>query len=85
MIVIENLLLFSAGVVVGIPLSILATKWAIWYTTKDLMYLDIQAGPEVYVITIVIALLSTLIASYISAMHITKLKLADTIREKLIT
>ena len=83
MVVVENLLLFGAGVVVGIPLSILATRWAIWYTTKDLMYLDIRAGPEVYVITILIAFLSTVIASYISARHITKLRIADIIRQKL--
>jgi ABC-type antimicrobial peptide transport system permease subunit len=81
--VIENLLLFGAGVVVGIPISIVATKWAIWYTTKDLMYLDIQAGPEVYAVTILIALVTTVCASYISAIHITKLKLADIIRQKL--
>jgi putative ABC transport system permease protein len=85
MVVLENVLLFGAGVVVGIPISILATKWAIWYITNDLMYFNIQAGPEVYIITIIIALLSTVAASYISAKHITKLKLADIIRQKLTT
>lgn len=83
MVVMENLLLFGAGVVVGIPLSLLTTKWAIWYTTQDLMRFDITAGPEVYIVTISIALLSTFLASVISAMHVTKQKLPDIIRQKL--
>ncbi|MBN1390442.1 MAG: ABC transporter permease [Candidatus Thermoplasmatota archaeon] len=85
MIVLETLILLSGGLIIGLPLGVLTTKWAMAYLVKDLMYYVIRVDPMVFIITMAIAVLSAVMASYISARHITKAKLADTIRQRAIT
>ncbi|MGA1873599.1 MAG: ABC transporter permease [Thermoplasmatota archaeon] len=85
MIVLETLILLTGGLIIGLPLGVITTKWAMAYLVKDLMYYVINVDAAVYVITALIAVLSAVIASYISARHITKAKLADTIRQRAIT
>jgi putative ABC transport system permease protein len=85
MIVLETLILLTGGLVVGLPLGVITTKWAMAYLVKDLMYYVITVDLVVYIITALIAIISAVIASYVSARHITKAKLADTIRQRAIT
>ena len=66
----------------GLPLGVITTKWAMAYLVKDLMYYVIHVDMAVYVITGLIAIASAVVASYISARHITKARLADTIRQR---
>ncbi|MGA1794039.1 MAG: ABC transporter permease [Thermoplasmatota archaeon] len=85
MIVLETLILLTGGLVIGLPLGVLTTKWAMAYIVKDLMYYVINVDIAVYLITALLAILSAVVASYVSARHITKAKLADTIRQRAIT
>jgi putative ABC transport system permease protein len=85
MIVLETLILLTGGLIIGLPLGVFTTRWAMAYMVKDLMYYVIRVDPWVFIITGAIAVLSAIIASYISARHITKAKLADTIRQRAIT
>jgi putative ABC transport system permease protein len=85
MIVMETLILLAGGLIIGLPLGVLTTKWAMAYLVKDLMYYVINVDVAVYVITALVATISAVAASYISARHITKAKLADTIRQRAIT
>jgi len=81
----ESVLLLLASLIIGLPLGLLSTKWTMAYLVEDLMYFQLNVGPAAYVITAAIALLATLAASYVSARHITKQNLADTIRNKMIS
>ncbi|MGA1848085.1 MAG: ABC transporter permease [Thermoplasmatota archaeon] len=85
MIVLETLILLTGGLIIGLPLGVFTTRWAMAYMVKDLMYYVIRVDPLVFIITGAVAILSAVIASYISARHITKAKLADTIRQRAIT
>jgi putative ABC transport system permease protein len=85
MIVLETLILLAGGLIVGLPLGVITTKWAMAYLVKDLMYYVIHVDVWVYLITGSIAVVSAVAASYISARYITKAKLADTIRQRAIT
>ncbi|MBN1539062.1 MAG: ABC transporter permease, partial [Candidatus Thermoplasmatota archaeon] len=58
MIVLETLLLLTGGLVIGLPLGVLTTKWAMAYIVKDLMYYVINIDPSVYIFTALIAVLS---------------------------
>lgn len=82
MIVLETMILLTGGLIIGLPLGVLTTKWAMAYMVKDLMYYVINVDPIVYVISAVIAVLSALISSYISARYITKIQLVDIIRQR---
>lgn len=82
MIVLETLILLLGGLVIGLPLGFFTTKWAMAYLVKDLMYYIITIDISVYVITAFIAIVSATMASYISANHITKVKLVDAIRHR---
>jgi len=85
MIVLETLILLTGGLIIGLPLGVFTTRWAMAYMVKDLMYYVIRVDPWVFIITGAVAVLSAVVASYISARHITKAKLADTIRQRAIT
>ncbi len=50
--------------------------------TAGLMYYDMEIAPMVYVLTVLIALVSAVLASLMSARRITKEKLVDAIRER---
>lgn len=82
MIVMETLIMLAGGLVIGLPLGYFTTKWAMAYMVKDLMYYVIRVDPSVYLITAVIAIISAMAASYVSARHITKIKLVDAIRQR---
>jgi putative ABC transport system permease protein len=82
MIVMETLILLGGGLIIGLPLGYFTTRWAMAYLVKDLMYYVISVDISVYIITGTFAILSAVIASYISANHITKVKLVDAIRQR---
>ncbi len=82
MIVLETLILLFGGLAIGLPLGFFTTKWAMAYMVKDLMYYVISVDASVYIITAGIAILSGVVASYVSARHITKVKLVDAIRQR---
>ncbi|MEA3557836.1 MAG: FtsX-like permease family protein [Candidatus Thermoplasmatota archaeon] len=82
MIVLETLILISGGVIIGLPLGFITTKWAMAYMVKDLMYYVINVDASVYIITAGIAIISAVVASFISARHITKVKLVNAIRHR---
>ena len=82
MIVLETLILLIGGLAIGLPLGFYTTKWAMAYMVEDLMYYIITVDVWVYVVTGLIATISAVIASYVSANHITKVKLVDAIRHR---
>lgn len=82
MIVLETLILLAGGLVIGLPLGYFTTRWAMAYMVQDLMYYIINVDLSVFVITASIAVISAVIASYVSANHITKVKLVDAIRHR---
>jgi putative ABC transport system permease protein len=82
MIVLETLLLLSGGLAIGLPLGYFTTRWAMAFMVKDLMYYLISVDIWVYFVTGLIAVISAVLASYISANHITKVKLVDAIRHR---
>ncbi|MGA1849087.1 MAG: ABC transporter permease, partial [Thermoplasmatota archaeon] len=82
MIVLETLILLAGGLVIGLPLGFFTTKWAMAYMVKDLMYYFITVDIWVYFVTAAVAVVSAVISSYISANHITKVKLVDAIRHR---
>jgi putative ABC transport system permease protein len=81
----ESLLLLIPSVVIGIIISDLSTSWITTAIIKDLMYYKIVVGASTYVAATVIAIISAYLASYVSARHITKLKLVDAIRQRMLT
>ena len=85
MVVGESLIVLVGGVVIGLPLGLLTTKWTMSYLVQDLMYFEMEIGLSVYVLTAVIAAIATVAASMISGRHIIKANLADTIRQRIIT
>jgi ABC-type antimicrobial peptide transport system permease subunit len=82
LVVSETSIMLAGGLIIGLPLGYFATKWAMAEMTADLMYYDLQIAPEVYILTVLIALGSAVLASLVSARHITKEKLVDAIRER---
>ncbi|MFO8050492.1 MAG: FtsX-like permease family protein [Thermoplasmatota archaeon] len=82
MIVLETLILLAGGLMIGLPLGFFTTKWSMAYLVKDLMHYVITVDLLVYLITGALALVSAVAASYISARHITRLKLVDAIRQR---
>jgi len=85
LVVSESLILLAGGLLIGLPLGLFATQWTMSYLVKGLMYYVLEVGISVYLITAIIAFVATFIASFVSAMHITRTKLADTIRHRIIT
>ncbi|MFW3147092.1 MAG: FtsX-like permease family protein, partial [Thermoplasmatota archaeon] len=85
MIVLETLMILVGGLIIGLPLGVLTTKWAMAFLVKDLIYYVISVDPLVYIITALIAIISAVAASYISARHITKARLFDLIRQRAVT
>ena len=81
----ESLLLLVPSVIIGIVISDFSTSWITSSIVKDLMYYKIVVGAPTYVSAIVIAIISAYLASYVSARHITKLKLVDAIRQRMLT
>jgi putative ABC transport system permease protein len=84
MIINESLLLLLGGLVIGLPLAYYSTQWAMRVISQDLMYYEMEIGIAVYVLTALIALISTVIAAFISSRHIIKQKLVDSIRQRTI-
>ncbi len=82
MIVLETMILLAGGLLIGLPLGFFTTRWAMAYMVKDLMYYIISVDVWVYFVTGLIAAISAILASYISANHITKVKLVDAIRHR---
>jgi putative ABC transport system permease protein len=82
MIVNESMILLVFGLIIGLPLAYYATQWAMWYIVQDLMYYELGIGISTYLITAIIAIISTTVASFVSSRHITKQKLADAIRHR---
>ena len=85
MIVTETLILLAGGLALGLPLGVITTRWAMSYMVEGMMYYVLEVPIAVYVITGSIATLSAVIASYVSANHITKVKLSDAIRQRAVT
>ncbi len=85
MIVTETLILLAGGLAIGLPLGVMTTRWAMAYMVEGMMYYVLEVPFLVYVITAAIAILSAVIASYMSANHITKVKLSDAIRQRAVT
>ena len=85
MITSESILLLTASLVIGLPLGRLVTQWTMSYLVGDLMYYVLEIDFYVYLFTAAIAVASTIISSYVSSLHITKQKLADTIRHRITT
>jgi len=73
------------ALIIGLPLSFYITQWAMWYIAGDIMYYELGIAPSIYILTALFALISALSASLISGRHITKLKLADAIRQRIIS
>lgn len=84
MIVNESMLLLLGGLIVGLPLAFYSTQWAMRVIAQDLMYYELEIGPLVYILTALLALISTALASFISSRHIIKQKLVDSIRQRTI-
>ncbi len=82
MIMVETLILLVGGLLIGLPLGVITTKWAMAFMVKDLMYYVIEVGPWVYIVTAMIAVISALAASYISGRYIIKTKLVNAIRQR---
>jgi putative ABC transport system permease protein len=78
-------ILLVPGIIIGLILGVFATQWIIGAIVQNLMYYNIVVGPTTYVVTAIIAALAAYLAAYISARHITKLKLVDTIRQRMLT
>ena len=85
MVVSESLFLLVLGLIIGLPLGALTSQWTFEYLMAELMYFDITIDPAAYIYTSLIAVAATVLSSFISARHITKQKLADTIRNKMIS
>jgi len=85
LIVNESLILLTFALIIGLPLAYYITQFAMAYIVQDLMYYQLDIGFYTYAITAVIAILSTMVASFVSSRHITKLELADTIRNRTIS
>lgn len=78
----EVLFLLGGELIVGLPLSAYVTKWAMEYITQDLMYYYIDIPAAVYLITGAIALIAGVLAAWVSARHLTEVKVAEAIRKK---
>ncbi|MDP7264685.1 MAG: FtsX-like permease family protein, partial [Candidatus Thermoplasmatota archaeon] len=85
MVVGESFIVLLGGVLIGLPLGLLTTKWTMSYLVQDLMYFEMEIGLSVYLLTALIAAIATVVASMISGRHIIKANLADTIRQRIIT
>ena len=85
MVVGESLVVLMGGLVIGLPLGLLATRWTMSYLVQDLMYFEMEIGLSAYLLTAVIAAAATIAAAMISGRHITEANLADTIRQRIIT
>jgi len=85
MIVSESLILLGFGLLIGLPLGYYITIWAFDYIIEDMMFIQLEISLFIYVVTAVIALASAVLASYISGRHITKMCLADAIRQRSIS
>lgn len=82
MIVLESMILLGGGLVIGLPLGAFVTIRGLAYIVGDLMYYNITIPPAVYVLTTAIAVVSAMLAAFISSNHIRKIKMADAIRQR---
>jgi putative ABC transport system permease protein len=85
MVINESLILLVPSLIIGLIFGVFATQWITAAIVKDLMYYNIMVGPLTYILTTLIATVSVYLAAYISARHITKLKLVDVIRQRMLT
>ena len=85
LVVLEDLVLLMGGLALGLPLSLWTTRETMAYLVEDLMYYQISVPWWVYAVTALVALAATVASSYLSASHVTKRKLADTIRQRILT
>jgi putative ABC transport system permease protein len=82
MIVLESVILLAGGLLIGLPLGAFVTIRGLAYIVGNLMYYTITIPPSVYVLTTAIAVVSALLAAFISSNHIRKIDLADAIRQR---
>ena len=85
MVINESVILLVPSLIIGLIFGVFATQWITAAIVKDLMYFNIVVDPLTYIFTAIIATVSVYLAAYISARHITKLKLVDTIRQRMLT
>ena len=85
MIATETLVLLTGSLVIGLPLGVLTTRWAMYLIAGDMMYYVIEVPVLVFVLTAALATVSAMGSSFVSARHITKVKLSDAIRNRNIT
>lgn len=81
----ETLFLLAGSLIIGLPLGIFTTRWAMSYIAGDMMYFVLEVPASVFIITAILATISAMGSSFISARHITKVKLADAIRNRNVT
>ncbi|MGA1821382.1 MAG: ABC transporter permease [Thermoplasmatota archaeon] len=81
----ETLILLSGSLIIGLPLGIFTTRWAMSYIAGDMMYYVLEVPISVFIITALLAGISAMGSSFISARHITGVKLHDAIRNRNVT
>ena len=84
MIVSESVILLMFGLLIGLPLGYYITIRAFDFIVEDMMYMQLEIPLFIYVVTALIAFGSAVLASYVSGRHITKMELADTIRQRVV-
>jgi len=82
MIMLESMILLAGGLGIGLPLGAFVTIRGLAYIVGDLMYYTISIPLIVYLLTAGIAIVSAMLAAFISSNHIRKINLADAIRQR---
>ena len=85
MVINENMILLVPALVMGLVAGGFATQWITAAIVSGLMTYSLTAGATTYVLTAVIAIVSVYLAAYLSARHITRQKLVDNIRQRMLT
>jgi putative ABC transport system permease protein len=85
MIVSETLILLAGGLIIGLPLGVYTTKWAMAYIVEGLMYFVLQIPFDVYLYTSLIAIVAAAGSAYLSARYVTRMDLASVIRNRFVT
>ena len=85
MVINENMILLVPALIIGLVSGGFTTQWITAATVSGLMTYSITAGATTYVLTAVVAIMSVYLAAYLSARHITRQKLVDNIRQRMLT
>ena len=85
MVINENMILLVPALVIGLVSGGFATQWITTAIVSGLMTYSITAGATTYTLTAVIAIASVYLAAYLSARHITRQRLVDNIRQRMLT